>query len=322
MMNCARVINPKPAGDSAYLAYEPRARNFHDDDELHVKREKWANRPCKTTDGDVTQESSRVTSRVRKGLWLREAMINCRDAVAQPVDASPARSPQAVHSKIAHLVAGKSLVEIGTRNGDGMMCFARVAASVSAIEFDKEYYRKLEARAKSHSITLDVQCQDYHHATLDADFITWWQQKPLTNRGALRTLKRNQCIGLVRESAEAILLFDHSWKNDVRDLERSKKLFAWTEVVPFDEQDECEALKLKTRESAESGFRCERASGAFTVARLPVSRIPLSIAGPCQLSKVYVATSSTARHLALLCLGSLWLLLLARKRRKRCVCCP
>lgn len=95
-------------------------------------------------------------------------------------------------------------------------------------------------------------------------------------------MKRNQCIGLVRENAEAILLFDHSWKNDVRDLERWKKLFTWTEVVPFDERDECKALKLKIRESAESEFRCER---AFTVARLPVSRIPLSIAGPCQLSK-------------------------------------
>lgn len=246
-------------------------------------------------------------------------MIDCRDAVPQHVDASPVRSPQTVHSKIAHLVAGKSLVEIGTRNGDGMMCFARVAASVSAIEFDKEYCRKLEARAKSHSLTLDVQCQDYRHATLDADFITWWQQKPLTNRGALRTLKHAQCIGLVRESAEAILLFDHSWRNDVQDLERLKRLFTWTEVVRFDEKEECEALKLKIRENAESGFTCERASGAFTVARLPVNRIPLSIAGPCQLSKVYMTTSSTSSFVFLFCVGSLWLLLLARRRRKRSV---
>ena len=61
----------------------------------------------KTTDGDVTHESSRVTSRVDQDLWRRLAMIDCRDAVPQPVDASPVRSPQTVHSKIAHLVAGK-----------------------------------------------------------------------------------------------------------------------------------------------------------------------------------------------------------------------
>ena len=244
-------------------------------------------------------------------------MIDCRDGVPEPVDASPVRSPQTVHSKIAEVVAGKSLVEIGTRNGDGMMCFARVAASVSAIEYDKEYCRKLEARARSQSITLDVQCQDYRRATLDADFITWWQQKPLTNRGALRTLKHHQCIGRVRESAEAILLFDHSWGNDVQDLERLKSLFTWTEVVRFDEREECEALRMKIRENTESGVTCQRASGAFTVARLPVSRIPLSIAGPCQLSKVYVTASSTTSFIFSSCLGALWLLLLARRRRKR-----
>ena len=49
-----------------------------------------------------------------------------------PVDPSPIRSPQVVHSVMANeFFAGKSVVEIGTRNGDGIACFARVASTTT-----------------------------------------------------------------------------------------------------------------------------------------------------------------------------------------------
>ena len=47
------------------------------------------------------------------------------------MDSPPMRSPQAVHSIIARRVVGKSIAEIGTRNGDGMACFARPLRAVN-----------------------------------------------------------------------------------------------------------------------------------------------------------------------------------------------
>ena len=41
--------------------------------------------------------------------------INCSLFVKAPLDVAPVRSPQAIHSYIAQRVAGKSIVEIGTR---------------------------------------------------------------------------------------------------------------------------------------------------------------------------------------------------------------
>ena len=57
----------------------------------------------------------------------------CEVAVPSPLDAPPIRSPQAVHSFIASRLPGKDLVEIGTRNGDGMSCFALHARKATAI---------------------------------------------------------------------------------------------------------------------------------------------------------------------------------------------
>jgi hypothetical protein len=60
--------------------------------------------------------------------------ITCSAAV-RPVDAVPIRSPQAVHSVLAsEYFAGKHIVEIGTRNGDGISCFSKTAASSIAFE--------------------------------------------------------------------------------------------------------------------------------------------------------------------------------------------
>ena len=62
------------------------------------------------------------------------------------VDVYPVRSPLAVADFLAPRVAGKAVCEIGTRNGDIAACLAHHAASVTAIELDQEYCRKLRKR--------------------------------------------------------------------------------------------------------------------------------------------------------------------------------
>ena len=66
--------------------------------------------------------------------------ISCAALVPHPVDDYPVRSSQIVHSTIATILAGREIVEIGTRNGDGMMCFAQVAHAATAIEVDPKYF--------------------------------------------------------------------------------------------------------------------------------------------------------------------------------------
>jgi len=62
------------------------------------------------------------------------------------VDKYPIRSPLAVADFLANRVAGRHFCEIGTRNGDVMSCVSHHAASVTAIELDAAYCKKLRAR--------------------------------------------------------------------------------------------------------------------------------------------------------------------------------
>ena len=59
---------------------------------------------------------------------LSAATYECKDVVVQPVDAHPYRSPQSVHTALLQHFRGKQVVEFGTRNGDGLSCFATACA--------------------------------------------------------------------------------------------------------------------------------------------------------------------------------------------------
>ena len=110
------------------------------------------------------------------------ASLDCKVAVNQPVDPAPIRSPQEIHTILAQRFADKDIAEIGTRNGDGINCFARVAKSAVAIEMDPEYCKKLKARSqelKSGGLrSYSIHCGMYQENTPDADIYTWWQQAP------------------------------------------------------------------------------------------------------------------------------------------------
>ena len=72
--------------------------------------------------------------------------IDCAALVPEPIDVVPIRSAQAIHTAMARRFAGRSLVEIGTRNGDGMSCFARVARTALAVEMQQSYCDRLQER--------------------------------------------------------------------------------------------------------------------------------------------------------------------------------
>ena len=108
----------------------------------------------------------------------RPEPIDCASLV-KPVDWPPIRSPQAVHSTVAELLRNTDAVEIGTRNGDGMRCFARTARSAVAIELESRYCTELRLHSRNMTAAgvggFRVHCQDYRRGTPDADFYTLWE---------------------------------------------------------------------------------------------------------------------------------------------------
>ena len=171
--------------------------------------------------------------------------------VTPPVDTSPVRSPQAVHSLIADVVRGASVVEIGTRNGDGMACFARTAAHAVAIEVDTHYCAKLRDRATnaaSEKQLFSVSCASYSKkgGLPDADYYTWWQQVPaLVNHNVLDLLGRRVRAGTVRLNATALVLFDAKHFPDKRSWDTLQKYAKWHRTVKFDESRICSSFRRK-----------------------------------------------------------------------------
>ena len=106
----------------------------------------------------------------------RSEPIDCA-SIVKPVDWPPIRSPQAVHSAVAELLRKTDAVEIGTRNGDGMRCFARITRSAVAIEIESRYCTELRLHSGNMTAAglggFGVHCQDYRRGTPDADFYTW-----------------------------------------------------------------------------------------------------------------------------------------------------
>ena len=198
---------------------------------------------------------------------------NCTRLIDDPVDSHPVRSPQAVHSAITRHLAGVELVEIGTRGGDGMACFAQVAKTAVAVEMDEKACKKLEKRSQTlgsrGNRTFSIRCERYQSLELDADVFTWWQQEPhLKNAEVLRHLKRQQLGGKIRASAQAILLFENGYGEDMRSFAYWRNSSAWIEEVPFDEQ------KLCRMHYRQPWFR-KRAKGYYHVMGLRIADVAL-----------------------------------------------
>ncbi|KAL3932731.1 MAG: hypothetical protein SGPRY_000584 [Prymnesium sp.] len=137
--------------------------------------------------------------------------VNCSSVVPSPLDVSPVRSPQRVHSYLAGYVRGRQLVELGTRNGDGIACFSLAAASATAVELVPKYCEQLKLRAARGTAPphFNVLCRRYQAGLPDADVYTWWQQPPsFANSAVLAFLHKEQKRGAIRATAEAEKLGD------------------------------------------------------------------------------------------------------------------
>ena len=74
--------------------------------------------------------------------------------------------------------------------------------------------------------------------------------------------------GFLRSSAQAIIIFDEGWPNDMKSFARLRPEATWVERVPFDETALCFRMLNGTQSISET---CERAFGAFMILGVPLS---------------------------------------------------
>eukprot|EP00746_Dinoflagellata_sp_MGD_P002347 gnl/MRDRNA2_/MRDRNA2_104556_c0_seq1.p1 gnl/MRDRNA2_/MRDRNA2_104556_c0~~gnl/MRDRNA2_/MRDRNA2_104556_c0_seq1.p1 ORF type:complete len:243 (+),score=37.03 gnl/MRDRNA2_/MRDRNA2_104556_c0_seq1:168-896(+) len=211
---------------------------------------------------------------------IRAADVDCvRDV--QPIDPSPIRSPQAVHTFLLPYLRNKEVVEVGTRNGDGMNCFARVTRSAIAIELDPTYCRLLQQRSTvlyaAMKVGYKVICNKFPKVAPDGDIYTWWQQEPyLMNIPMLQHLRRLYDEGRIRKTAEVIILIDTKYHKDTKSWQKIQAWASWHQKVPFDEQQLCNRLIAKYDETKDrtQAALCSRAHGFFIVAAVPIQNLP------------------------------------------------
>lgn len=202
--------------------------------------------------------------------WLAVATaFNCTESIS-PEDVSPFRSPQVVHTFLARRFNHKDVVEIGTRNGDAIACFAQTARSVVGIEKEAHYCRRLVQRAqqmhRAGTGSFRIVCDNYERVTLPtADVYTWWQHPPhLLDGKVLERLKDMRKRVQHRYGAQAVVLFDMSWRDDVRSLHKLRSIAAWSASIPYDEIAMC---------MQQGKHMCERAKGTFVVLGIPLNNL-------------------------------------------------
>ena len=223
--------------------------------------------------------------------------MNCTKIVSRPVDVSPIRSPQALHTALLPQLRDRNVAEIGFRSGDDALCYAHVVNSLKAIDIDKRSCLRLTNRLRARDASVEssrrknasafttarvrnveVSCAGYKAGGVlrDAEVITWWHDAPLVDPDILEFLRREVLGQRIMTGAVAIMLHDLQSPRD-RPSYLTLKQFSDDEikqlVVPFDEYRYC----LKKLPEGHSPALCRRARGQFAATTMPVSRINSSI---------------------------------------------
>ena len=206
--------------------------------------------------------------------------VNCSLVVPQAVDSSPVRTPQAAHTLLARRFAGKRLVEIGTRYGDGISCFAHTVRRATAIERDERYCQLLRKRAAQlpRGKQFKVLCETFDgmadkastRSICLADVVTWWINGAVNKKifALLADIARREKI---RPGAQAVVLFESKLRVDQESWLSLQRFVAWSETVSFDECSPCRArFHQRIKDYTGPWSTCNRAVGSFHVAGVPL----------------------------------------------------
>ena len=180
-----------------------------------------------TTGGDVDlpRAEPASTTSAKRALYAYDDPIEtrtsrCMDVPGfKPVDGSPSRSPLNVADYLLRETEGKTLTEVGSRNGDLLACIThfkvneeKLPAPVS-VELDREYCDKMRARG------IEVRCdpiEDLGEDTLPiSDVYFWWPMAAKTQNTAwLRHIGGVLQKKGVAKGKLAIIACDPQWAED------------------------------------------------------------------------------------------------------------
>ena len=249
------------------------ARRACDDDDESFRANPWGN----VSEAVMTAEASPATADAE-----RRAGVDCTRLVPAPVDTSPIRSPQAVHSALASRVQGMTVAEIGTRTGDAMACFSAVARSAVAIELDAAYCSFLRERSSRQptSHRYQVHCGSgvgprAIEKLQDAQVIIWWQPPSVVTM--LPFLGTH--ASALRAGVQAVTLFDQAYHGDQVAWAFLQPLASWHELVHYDECTRC--VETHARGAFTENVTCARAVGAFVLAGFAVGAQPAEALSTC-----------------------------------------
>ena len=171
------------------------------------------------------------------------ASHTCEDLVPHTADVAPSRSPQAVHTQQLKYIVGKDIIELGTRAGDGIQCFAQVAKSATAVELRPHYCELMRERAKQLTRPFTVECKDYKLVKpLDADVFMHWMGVTVLDVKVICSLAGKKSI---RAGAHIMTLIDHQDKAQHMLFQRLNQSFPAADArvqwshVDVDERQQC-----------------------------------------------------------------------------------
>ena len=176
---------------------------------------------------------------------LEPRVSRCMDVPGfTPVDGSPSRSPLNVADYLLRETKGKTLTEIGSRNGDILACIThfkvneeKLPAPVS-VELDEEYCGKMRARG------IEVRCDPIEDLGDDklpiSDYYFWWPMAAKSQNTAwLRHIGGVLQKKGIAKGKTAIIACDPQWAEDRDNSYELKDWMGaeWRGKVFYDEGD-------------------------------------------------------------------------------------
>ena len=94
----------------------------------------------------------------------------------------------------------------------------------------------------------------------------WQDSVHLGDEMLLAHLRQQQLLGRIRLTAQALVLFDQGWRNDVPSWPALRDLTTWKRHIQYDELHLCkDVLRLN------KGMCDARARGRFILAKIPIA---------------------------------------------------
>ena len=137
----------------------------------------------------------------------RQSGKNACSRVTRPVDKAPFRASFTVIEHVATLVHGKSMVEIGSRNGDALDCLSHFARNTCGMEVEPQHCALLQKRAHESHGRFSVLCTEFPAPTTPNAEVYYTWVRYFFDAYFIWSFRRLQDEGAINASSQLIMGF-------------------------------------------------------------------------------------------------------------------